>query len=159
MWMLAITLVLVSGSMGEQPPDLRSVADLAHPDSTASLDERIQFYMERLGDTSYVAYQPLEDTYVEWYEAAEQLGIIGAPAVPPLIDLLRSTQDVFERTQVFYALRLAAQDHRIRLDLGIQIPDYAMAYPEPGAHEALREEWLRWWEVNGEAIMTIEDAR
>lgn len=156
MWILVIAMVLLTRGVGGASPELKSAADLAHPDSTASLDERIQFYVERLGDTSYVAYQSHEDTYMEWYEAAEELGIIGAPAVAPLIDLLRSTTDDYERTQVFYALMLAAQDHRIDLGLGIQRPKYPMAYPEPAAHEALREQWLRWWEVNRAAITVIE---
>jgi hypothetical protein len=150
-----VLVLLTAGAVGPSP-ELRSAADLPQPDSTASLDERIRFYVERLGDTSYVAYRLLEDVHVEWYEAAEQLGVIGAPAVPPLIGLLRSSDDVFERTQVFYALSLAAQDHRVRLGLGIQRPNCPMAYPEPAAHQALREQWLRWWEVNGDAIMTLE---
>ena len=61
-----IVWVLLAAAAGGPPSELRSMADLPHPDSTASLDERIRFYVERLGDTSYVAYRPLEDLHVEW---------------------------------------------------------------------------------------------
>ena len=159
MWTLFAGLLLLIGNHGAAAPEVRRAEDLVHPDSTASLSEQIQFYVERLGDTSYVAFQPLEDLEVEWYEAAEQLGVIGAPAVPSLIDVLRSTTDDYERTQAFYALLLAAQDYRIRVGLGIGIPDYPMAYPEPASHAALREQWLDWWDVNGAAIRTIDSAR
>jgi hypothetical protein len=159
MYVLLTGVLLLIGGRGGTTPELRRAEDLAHPDSTARLSEQIQFYVEHLGDTSYVAYQPLEDLNVEWYEAAEQLGIIGAPAVPALMDVLRSTTDGYERTQAFYALRLAAQDYRIRVGLGIKIPDYPMAYPEPASHSALRGQWLGWWEVNGAAIRQIDTAK
>jgi hypothetical protein len=141
------------------PENVREASDLAHASPEADLDAQVQFYVERLGDTSYVAFRPLEDICVEWYEAAEQLAIIGAPALPELMRLLLESDDPYEVTQVLYALRLAGQDHRIRLGLGVEIPQHPAAFPEPKVHQALREAWLAWWRDYGPQIEQIRTAR
>jgi hypothetical protein len=141
------------------PEGVREASDLAHPSSEAELGAQIQFYVERLGDTSYVAFRPLEDLCVEWYEAAEQLAVIGAPALPALMRLLVESDDPYEVTQVLYALRLAGQDHRIRVGLGVDVPQHPAAFPEPRTHEALREAWVAWWKAHGPQIEEIRTAR
>jgi hypothetical protein len=76
----------------------------------ASIPARIAFYIQRLGDPHYVEYNrddgELETTL---FVAAEELGKIGAPAIPALIERLQATTKPYEKQQVFYALNLAAQ--------------------------------------------------
>ncbi|MEZ5066252.1 MAG: hypothetical protein R3B81_16115 [bacterium] len=147
-----IMLASMGGLANPCPEGVRDVSDLVHPWPDTDIGAKIQFYVERLGDTSYVAFRPLEDLCVEWYEAPEQLAIIGAPALPDLIRVLAESESPYEVTQVLYALKLAGQDHRIRLGLGIETPRQLAAYPEPDEHAALRHAWMEWWHSYGAGI-------
>jgi bla regulator protein BlaR1 len=92
-------------SADEQNPD--NAKDL--PD-TATIEEKVQFYLDKLKDKSYTG------TYGEgytWYTAAEELGMIGKPAIPGLIEKLDSKDD-YERALALYALLLASQHDNVK---------------------------------------------
>ena len=70
-------------------PQAASQESLPAPSDTATVQEQVTFYMERLGDSTYVS------TYghgYPWYAAAEGLGLIGAPALAPLVERVVTTR-------------------------------------------------------------------
>jgi hypothetical protein len=120
--------------------------------SGASLDERVAFYVQRLGDRRYVEYRSDEGARIAWYVAAEELGLIGVAAIPPLVEQLKKSTDVYERQQIFYALRLAVQNPNAESSVGEGFPMPTEALAPPETHEKLKADWLKWWEEHGKAV-------
>lgn len=78
------------------------------PDSSTETEE-IEFYISKLPDRNFT------DTYghgYTWYTAAEELGKIGKPAIPYLMNQLQSDDDYVVMLSL-YALQLASQDSRV----------------------------------------------
>lgn len=74
----------------------------------------VDYYMDHLKDTSYCSTYNENYTY---YTAAENLGLIGKPAIPKLIERLSTTDD-YERALVLYALLLASQADNVKAFAG-----------------------------------------
>jgi TonB family protein len=131
-------------------------AVVVRPDLSLSLEQRIAFYVARLADSTYIEYSWLAEPHA-WMVAPEELGFIGALALPPLIQALEQSENVSERTRIFYALMLASQgpgtnDAAAQAELRTiytKIPD---AFPEESQHAALKEAWLRWWANHRDAL-------
>lgn len=70
----------------------------------------IDYYIDKLSDPTYVN---IYNTDYIYYTAAENLGQIGKPAIPKLINRLDTTDD-YERALVLYALLLATQDDSVK---------------------------------------------
>jgi hypothetical protein len=140
-------------------PLLASSGPLDAPPADAGTRQRIDFYVSRLGDRKYVKYQMHDDTARPWYVPAEELGRIGSPAVSPLVEKLKMTTDVYERTITFYALRLAAQASEINIALGQTIPDYPLTWPPEEDHQHLKRLWLEWWGKYGSTIQNLATER
>ncbi|REL32803.1 HEAT repeat domain-containing protein [Rhodohalobacter sp. SW132] len=71
--------------------------------------EEIEFYIDKLPDRDFT------ETYghgYTWYTAAEELGMIGKPAIPHLIRQL-SSDDEYVVMLSLYALQLASQDSAV----------------------------------------------
>jgi len=71
--------------------------------------EEIEFYIDKLPDRDFT------ETYghgYTWYTAAEELGMIGKPAIPHLVRQL-SSDDEFVVMLSLYALQLASQDSAV----------------------------------------------
>ena len=106
-------------------------------------DKDLPFLLSKLKDPNYT------DTYGDgytWYIAAEELGLIGKPAIPFLIEKLDTTDD-FERTQTLYALLLAAQNENVRMfTSGEYVKGNGMAFPEPQNHPEIVNSWKEWFE-------------
>jgi hypothetical protein len=84
---IPVTLFLfISGCRGHR---------LKQPDPEAGIQERIEFYLARLPDRDYVQYYELQGTKVPWYLAAEELGGLGSPAIPPLMKRVQATSDPY----------------------------------------------------------------
>ena len=86
-----------------------SVNDQTELSDTPSETEEIEFYIDKLPDRDFT------DTYghgYTWYTAAEELGRIGKPAIPYLIEQLQSDDDYVVMLSL-YALQLASQDSRV----------------------------------------------
>ncbi|MCX7773528.1 MAG: hypothetical protein N2376_10505 [Clostridia bacterium] len=75
-----------------------------------TVEEKVAYYMEKLKDKSFTGTYGDGQT---WYTAAEELGMIGKPAIPKLIERL-DTQDDYERALVLYALLLATQHDNVK---------------------------------------------
>lgn len=125
-------------------------AVVIRPDSSLSLVECVAFYAARLRDSTYIEYAE-DGEPRSWLVAPEELGAIGAPALPLLIQELECSEDVYERTQVFYALRLAAQgpgteDATIQAELSTVLNRFPSALPPESEHASLKAAWLTWWE-------------
>jgi beta-lactamase regulating signal transducer with metallopeptidase domain len=82
--------------------------DVLPEDST--IEEKVEFYLEKLKDKDYIG--TYNEGYI-WYTAAEELGKIGKPAIPGLIQKLE-TQDDYERALALYALLLATQHDNVK---------------------------------------------
>jgi len=131
-------------------------AKVVRPDSSLSLQQRIAFYVARLGDTTYVEYNWDGDPH-SWAVAPEELGFIGALALPPLIQALEHCEDVSERTRIFYALTLAAQgpgtnDPAAQAGLRAIFARFPEAFPPESQHASLKEAWLKWWGDHRDAL-------
>lgn len=124
-----------------------------------STREQVAFHISNLGDPSYVDHSGHgEHAARRFYLAPESLGTIGLPAIPPLIRLIGATEDDYERTQAFYALRLAVQHENATALIGETTPyvppggsDHA--FPAKSEHGLLLDSWNRWWGQHGETIM------
>lgn len=71
--------------------------------------EEIEVYINKLPDRTYT------ETYghgYTWYTAAEELGMIGKPAIPHLVKQL-SSDDEYVVMLSLYALQLASQDSAV----------------------------------------------
>ncbi len=86
-----------------------SINDHAEQPDTLSKAEKIEYYINKLPDRDYT------ETYghgYTWFTAAEELGSIGKPAIPYLIEQLQS-DDEYVVMLSLYALQLASQDSLI----------------------------------------------
>ena len=108
--------------------------------STQSL--LISYYMDKLSDPTYT--KTYNTDYI-WYTAAEALGEIGKPAIPPLIQRLNTTTDSYERSLIFYALLLASQAENVR---DFASNDYIHTYLDfdTNNHDAQKKIALEWWD-------------
>lgn len=68
----------------------------------------IIYYICKLKDKDFTRPYGHEEEPYTWYIAAEELGMIGKPAIPYLIKNLQ-TNDVYEKGLTLYALLLASQ--------------------------------------------------
>lgn len=97
---LMISAIALAGCLSATPE--RDVAPL-------SADEKVHYYIGKLADRDYVDLYGGPEHPRTWYTAAEELGQIGAAAVPALVTRL-DTPDSYELMLVLYALMLASQD-------------------------------------------------
>jgi hypothetical protein len=91
-WCVTV-LVLLCLSVGAVHSVMQT-RQLKKPPPGASLTHRIAFYMKRLGDSSYVGTYGDGENVSTWYQAAEELGMIGAPALAPLVERVVTTTRV-----------------------------------------------------------------
>lgn len=68
----------------------------------------ILYYICKLKDKDFTRPYGNEEEPYTWYIAAEELGMIGKPAIPYLVKNLQ-TNDVYEKGLTLYALLLASQ--------------------------------------------------
>jgi hypothetical protein len=134
----------------EQPvepavPETSAPPVASHGDSltlSSSREDSIRYYVSRLGDSTFTS--SYGDGFT-WYIAAEELGLMGRPAIPSLIAAL-DTDDDYTRTQALYALRLASQHRNMQeLTKGAYVDLVADAFPPPEAHPALVAAWKDWY--------------
>ena len=144
--LLVLCSNLTTVAVGQESPE--------YPPESASPSERLKFYLERLGNPDYIIPGEPDGRHT-WYIAAEAIGVVGSPAIPPLIEILRSSENLFERTQVLYALLLASQAPEIEKRLGPKpYPEGAanFGFPLERKNQKIREAWLSWWNHNEKAI-------
>lgn len=80
------------------------------PQEEQTIEKKVKKYLDKLKDKDYTS------TYGEgytWYIAAEELGMIGKPAISGLIDKLDS-EDGYERALAIYGLLLASQHDNVK---------------------------------------------
>lgn len=70
----------------------------------------VDYYIEKLKDPTYTSITNEDSIY---YTAAENLGLIGKPAIPKLIQKLDTAND-YERALTLYALLLASQADNVK---------------------------------------------
>lgn len=105
------------------------------------VDRVVRYYIDKLKDKSYT------DTYGEgytWYTAAEELGKIGKPAIPYLIEKLKTTDD-YERSLALYALLLATQHENVKAFAGNDYINVNLDF-NAGNHPPMVKVANDWWE-------------
>lgn len=101
----------------------------------------LDYYMNQLKDSTYTSTYNEEYTY---YIAAENLGQIGKPAIPKLIEKL-STEDDYERALVLYALLLASQADNVKAFAGSDYIQTSLDFDSRN-HPAQVKIAMAWWE-------------
>ena len=107
---------------------------------------RILFNIEKLKDRSYVTIgeEHIEDDASTWFIAAEELGLIGEPAIPYLIKRL-DTEDQYELMLALYALLLASQDHALKAKTGGDYVHLTMVLTEKSNVDNMQVARV-WWQ-------------
>lgn len=103
--------------------------------------EDIQMYLDKLKDKSFTG--TYGDGYT-WYTAAEELGMIGKPAIPGLIAKL-DTEDDYERALVLYALLLSTQHENVKSFTNGEYIEVNLDF-NADSHPAMVEKAKAWWE-------------
>ena len=112
------------------------------PPENWSTEKKVSYYIRKLPDPSYATTYGCDDGKTTWHTAAEQLGLVGKPAIPALMDRL-DTHDPHERSLVLYALLLASQDDELRkATQGDYIKVYAW---DPKTHDENAKIACDWW--------------
>lgn len=101
----------------------------------------VDYYMDRLKDPSYCSTYNEDYTY---YTAAENLGLIGKPAIPKLIDRLSTTDD-YERSLALYALLLASQADNVKVFADNDYIHTSLDFDSRNHPEQVKTA-MAWWE-------------
>lgn len=117
------------------------------PPQLDSVEDEVRYYISRLPDRDFVDTYGGEEHPRPWYIAAERLGQIGAPAIPPLISRL-VTPDEYELMLVLYALMLASQDPALMAATGGDYVELGTVL-DPSHNAENRARALAWWERHG----------
>lgn len=115
-----------------EPPPFDNVAD------------EVRYYISRLPDRDFVDTYGGEEHPRPWYIAAERLGQIGEPAIPPLVSRL-DTPDEYELMLVLYALMLASQDPVLMAATGGDYVELGTVL-DPRYNAENRARALAWWQ-------------
>lgn len=104
---------------------------------------KVMYYVGKLSDKDFIGSYGHGYT---WYAAAEELGKIGKPAVPYLVENLQTKND-YERTVTFYALMLATQHDNVKeLTKGDYINLQAPLEFNAKNHPEMKKKVDAWWE-------------
>ncbi len=101
----------------------------------------VNIYLEKLKDQSFTG--TYGDGYT-WYTAAEELGMLGKPAIPGLIEKLESKDD-YERSLALYALLLASQHDNVKTFTNGEHIDVNLDF-NPDSHPEMIEKAKAWWD-------------
>lgn len=117
----------------------------AEPDATQDTSQDIEYNLARLSDPDYTQTYGDGENEKIWYSAAENLGMIGKPAIPHLIEKLASDDD-FEVMLALYALQLASQDQVLQAQTdGNYLTLPSVLNPRANRHN--RAIALDWWQT------------
>lgn len=106
-----------------------------------TVGEKVEFFLEKLKDKSFTG------TYGEgytWYTAAEELGMLGKPAIPGLIEKL-NTKDDYERALTLYALLLATQHDNVKIFTNGEYIDVNLDFDGNNHPESVAKA-MAWWD-------------
>ncbi len=133
-------------SKNNDTDDTSTSEALKKTEELPSVDQQtknINFYISKLKDKSYVGTYGGEHRY-EWFTAAEELGMIGLPAIPALIENLKTT-DPYELMLSLYALMLASQDKQLMSKTGGEYINLETVLEEK-ANTKNKQIALKWWD-------------
>lgn len=106
-------------------------------------DDTVKYYLEKLKDKSFTGtYGDGQEPKV-WYTAAEELGMLGKPAIPGLIEKLR-TDDDYERALALYALLLSSQHENVKEFTNGEYIDVTLDF-NPDTHKDMVDKAMTWW--------------
>ncbi|MEO7177088.1 MAG: hypothetical protein ABIV51_14250 [Saprospiraceae bacterium] len=110
--------------------------------------DTMTYYLRQLGNPKFVD----RTDGIEWYIAAEELGLMGKQVLPYLIKKLDSDSE-YERGQALYALRLASQQDNVKAATGGEfVEGNGMAIPEGKDQIPIITEWKKWYDKYKDAL-------
>lgn len=131
---------MYTGLLRNEITFLRKQIDVVVTAAAAATPDSIDFYIRHLGDSTFVSHYGDFDQPTVWNIAAERLGMMGRPAIAPLIGRLDDAQG-FELSQTLYALSLAAQHESVKAVTGGEMPPTA---PGQETAQASIQAWRSW---------------
>ena len=137
---VGVLLGVVLGGCGVVGGEARGGGAVASAPET----ESVRYYIGKLPDRDYVSTYGGPEHPRTWYTAAEELGQIGAAAVPALVERL-DTHDSYELMLVLYALMLASQDPVLMAASGGDYLQLQTVLVEESNDENRRRA-LAWWQ-------------
>ena len=108
-----------------------------------TIDDEIRYYIGKLPDTTFTSVYGGDEHPKIWYTSAEELGRIGKPAIPYLVERLESG-DPYEVKLAVYALMLASQDAALKEETNGEYINLGEVLTESGNAEN-KEVALAWW--------------
>lgn len=96
-----------------EPAQAPVVVETAAPEPAEDRPDDLHYNLSKLDDPEFTQVYGDGENPKIWYTAAENLGHIGKPAIPYLIEKLDSTND-HEVMLALYALQLASQDPQVQ---------------------------------------------
>lgn len=103
----------------------------------------VMFYIHKLKDEDFTLVYGDENANI-WYTAAEELGLIGKPAIPYLIKNLQTKND-YERAVTLYALLLSSQHENVKSFTKGEYINVSLDFNVEN-HESYKKIALDWWE-------------
>lgn len=101
----------------------------------------VDYYIDALKDPNNTSIY--NEDYI-YYTSAENLGLIGKPAIPKLIEKL-STSDDYERALVLYALLLASQADNVKAFAGNDYIHTSLDFDSRNHPDQVKIA-MAWWE-------------
>jgi len=144
-----LIVILITSCSNQKEPESENEEERAtellendQPEVSVELSEaeEIEFYINKLPDRDFT------ETYghgYTWYTAAEELGMIGKPAIPHLVKQLQS-DDEYVVMLSLYALQLASQDSAVTEKTGgdyIELEGTVLSKESNSGNVQLAESW------------------
>lgn len=141
---LSTQLTSIQGNMASYEKNLNEIDK-----RLTDIDERheeletllVDYYIDELKDPNNTSLYNEDYTY---YISAENLGLIGKPAIPKLIEKL-STSDDYERALVLYALLLASQADNVKVFAGNDYIQTSLDFDSRNHPDQVKIA-MAWWE-------------
>jgi len=103
----------------------------------------VMFYIHKLKDKDYT-FEYGDENIKTWYIAAEEIALIGKPAIPYLIKNLQTKND-YERAVTLYALLISTQNENVKIFTNGEYIEVSLDF-NPENHEKLKKIAIDWWE-------------
>jgi len=139
----ALAGCVASNSVDSPSDSATPPTDAPGIDDAASEHDAVRYYIGKLPDRNYVGTYGDDENPRTWYTAAEELGMLGKPAIPALVERL-DTPDPYELMLAVYALMLSSQDPELLAETD---GDYLQLTTvlTPDTNEENRVRALDWW--------------
>lgn len=134
----------INENLHEQIQELEDKLTMYESVETEGNIGEIIYYICKLKDKDFTKPYGHEEEPYTWYIAAEELGIIGKPAIPYLIKNIE-TNDVYEKGVTLYALLLASQSDNVKEFTNGEYIEAGLSFSPEDQKEFVKSA-IEWWE-------------